>query len=201
MAEGARCWWCGDDPLYVDYHDNEWGRPQGDDVRLFEKLCLEGFQAGLSWITILRKRENFRRAFEGFRPERVARYGEPEIQRLLADAGIVRHRGKIEAAIGNARRTLEVIDRHGSLAAFLWRFEPDPATRPPRIDRSTVATLVTSLESQAMSKALRKEGFRFVGPTTMYAMMQSVGMVNDHLEDCPGRAPALAARAAFVVPR
>lgn len=197
---GERCWWCGDDPLYVDYHDNEWGRPQGDDVRLFEKLCLEGFQAGLSWITILRKRENFRRAFEGFRPERVARYGEPEIRRLLADAGIVRHRGKIEAAIGNARRALEVVDRHGSLAAFLWRFEPDPATRPARIDRSTVATLVTSPESEAMSKALRKEGFRFVGPTTMYALMQSVGMVNDHLEDCPARAPALAARAAFTVP-
>jgi len=200
MAEGERCWWCGDDPLYVDYHDNEWGRPQGDDVRLFEKLCLEGFQAGLSWITILRKRENFRRAFDGFRPERVARYGEPEIRRLLADAGIVRHRGKIEAAIGNARRALEVVERHGSLAAFLWRFEPDPATRPARIDRGTVVTLVTSPESEAMSKALRKEGFRFVGPTTMYALMQSVGMVNDHLEDCPARAPALAARAAFTVP-
>ena len=197
---GERCWWCGDDPLYVDYHDHEWGRPQGDDVRLFEKLCLEGFQAGLSWITILRKRGNFRRAFDGFRPERVARYGEAEVQRLLADAGIVRHRGKIEAAIGNARRALDVIERHGSLAAFLWRFEPDPATRPARIDRATVATLATSPESEAMSKALRKEGFRFVGPTTMYALMQSVGMVNDHLEDCPARAQALAARAAFTPP-
>lgn len=197
---GERCWWCGDDPLYVDYHDHEWGRPQGDDVRLFEKLCLEGFQAGLSWITILRKRENFRRAFDGFRPETVARYGEPEVRRLLADAGIVRHRGKIEAAIGNARRALEVIERHGSLAAFLWRFEPDPAARPARIDRATVAALVASPESQAMSKALRQAGFRFVGPTTMYALMQSTGMVNDHLEGCPARAPALAARAAFTVP-
>ncbi len=196
----ARCWWHGGDPLYLAYHDSEWGRPQADDRRLFEKLCLEGFQSGLSWLTILRKRENFRRAFEGFDPAAVARFGEADIQRLLQDAGIVRHRGKITSAINNAARALELQAEAGSLAAFFWRFEPAPASRPSRLDRATLGSLAQTAESKALAKALKGRGWSFVGPTTLYAFMQATGMVNDHLEGCCVRAEVEAARAAFARP-
>ena len=177
-----RCGWCTGAPDYVAYHDDEWGRPVVDDVRLFEKVCLEGFQSGLSWLTILRKREGFRRAFAGFEPEIVAGYGPAEVERLLSDAGIVRHRGKIEATIANARATLVAQEHHGSLAALVWSFEPSRADRPvPR--RLGDLTSVTA-ESTALSKALKKLGFRFVGPTTAYAAMESLGLVNDHLAGC-----------------
>ncbi len=179
-----RCWWCGDDPLYVAYHDDEWGKPVHDDVRLFEKICLEGFQSGLSWLTILRKRENFRRAFSGFDVRRIARYGEGDVARLLADAGIVRHRGKIRSTINNAARCMELVDEFGSLDRFVWGFAPDrpegDRSRPPGIPSHTPS-------SARLSKELKRRGFTFVGPTTMYAFMQSVGMVNDHLEGCRSR--------------
>ena len=179
-----RCWWCGDDSLYVAYHDDEWGRPVHDDVRLFEKICLEGFQSGLSWLTILRKRENFRRGFAGFEFERVARFGGNDVARLLADAGIVRHRGKIESAINNAVRCMELVDQHGSLDHFVWQFAPDQ----PEGDRSTPPGIPTHTPSSIrLSKELKQRGWSFVGPTTMYAFMQSVGMVNDHLEGCWSR--------------
>ncbi|MBM3683262.1 MAG: DNA-3-methyladenine glycosylase I [Actinobacteria bacterium] len=190
MAEGAsggRCWWCGDDPTYVAYHDEEWGRPVVDDRRLFEKLCLEGFQAGLSWLTILRKRPAFRAAFADFDPNVVARFGVRDVERLLGDAGIVRHRGKIEATVTNAGRALELIEEVGSLAAYVWSFEPAPSGRPPRLDRSTLAGLGTSPASVALSADLRRRGWRFVGPTTVYAFLQSMGVVNDHVEGCPSR--------------
>jgi len=194
------CWWPGDDPFYQRYHDEEWGRPVGDDQRLFEKLCLEGFQSGLSWITILRKRENFRKAFAGFDIATVARFGEDDVERLLQDAGIVRHRGKITAAINNAQRALELQAEAGSLAAFIWQYEPAPETRPERIDHAAMRTLAKTPESTALSKALKKRGWRFVGPTTVYAFMQSMGLVNDHLEGCEWREPTEAARAAFKRP-
>jgi len=196
-----RCWWPGDDELYRRYHDEEWGRPVADDHRLFEKLCLEGFQSGLSWLTILRKRENFRRAFAGFDPEKIARFDEQDADRLLTDPGIVRHRGKIEAVLNNARRCLELIDKEGSLAAFVWRFEPDAASRPPRITKSAVCAMSTTRESTALSKELRKRGWAFVGPTTAYAFMQSMGLVDDHMEGCWVREAVEAERAAFVRPR
>ncbi len=200
-ADGhARCWWPGADALYLGYHDSEWGRPVADDNRLFEKLCLEGFQAGLSWITILRKRENFRAAFAGFDIEKVAKFGPREIERCLADSGIVRHRGKIESVINNAKRARELVDEAGSLAAFVWRYEPEPKSRPKRIDRASLAGMSTSPESVALSKALRKRGWSFVGPTTVYAFMQAMGLVNDHLEGCGSRAEAEKERRAFVRP-
>ncbi len=179
-----RCWWCGDDPLYVRYHDDEWGRPVRDDRRLFEKICLEGFQAGLSWITILRKRENFRRAFRDFDPDRVARFTARDVERLLADEGIVRHRGKIESTINNAKRARELRDEFGSLSDYFWRWQPDPATRPRRITRDVLQALGKTPESTALSKDLRKRGWTFVGPTTIYAFMQAMGLVNDHVEGC-----------------
>jgi DNA-3-methyladenine glycosylase I len=180
----ARCWWCGDDPLYMRYHDEEWGRPVTDDARLFEKICLEGFQAGLSWITILRKRERFREVFRGFDIDGVARFGARDVERLLRDPGIVRHRGKIESTINNAKRARELRDEHGSLAAYVWRWQPDPAARPRRITRAVLTTMPTTSESTALSRDLRRRGWTFVGPTTMYAFMQAVGLVNDHVEDC-----------------
>ena len=195
----ARCGWCLATPDYVAYHDDEWGRPVVDDVRLYEKLCLEGFQSGLSWLTILRKRPAFRQAFAGFEPEAVARFDEADVQRLLADAGIVRHRGKIEATIANARATLEVQDRLGSLAALVWSFEPERATRPAPAGLGEVAS--TTPESTALSKALKRHGFRFVGPTTAYAAMQSLGVVNDHLAGCHVRSTCDDDRAASCVPR
>ena len=189
-----RCWWAGTDPLYVKYHDEEWGRPVNDDARLYEKICLEGFQAGLSWITILRKRENFRKAFAGFDPAKVARFTARDVTRLLKDAGIVRHRGKIESAINNARRTLELQEEFGSLSNYVWQFEADHADRPKRITMEALKKMATSPASTALSKDLRKRGWTFVGPTTMYAFMQSMGLVNDHLHDCPSRSDCERAR-------
>jgi DNA-3-methyladenine glycosylase I len=196
----ARCWWGASDPAYVPYHDREWGFPVADDRRLFEKICLEGFQAGLSWLTILRKREAFRRAFAGFDIEQVARFDQRRVAKLLADPGIIRHRGKIESAIHNARRALELVAEAGSLAAFVWRFEPAPSSRPRRLTRAALVRLTETAESRALSKELRRRGFRFVGPTTLYAFMQSVGIVNDHLEACAARPRAEAARARFAPP-
>lgn len=189
-----RCPWSGTDPLYVAYHDTEWGFPVSDDRRLFEKLALEGFQAGLSWRTILAKREAFRRAFAGFDVEAVARFGETDVKRLLGDASIVRHRGKIEATIGNARRAVELIEEVGSLAAYVRRFAPDPATRPARVTWDFVRATSVTPESKAMSKDLKGRGWRFVGPTTVYAFMQATGIVNDHVERCFVRAEVERAR-------
>jgi DNA-3-methyladenine glycosylase I len=183
----ARCFWGGSDADYARYHDEEWGRPVGDDRRLFEKLCLEGFQSGLSWLTILRKRENFRKAFAGFDPAKIARFGEKDVQRLLGDAGIIRHRGKIEATIKNAKAMVELAEREGSLAAFVWRHEPPKAGRPERMTREALVAMTTCPESVALSKALKKRGWGFVGPTTVYAFMQAMGLVNDHLEACAWR--------------
>ena len=193
-ADGKqRCWWGNGDAAYEAYHDTEWGFPQGDDVRLFEKVCLEGFQSGLSWITILRKRENFRIAFDGFQPDRVAEYGDAEIERLLQDAGIVRHRGKIEATINNAARALELRDEFGSLAGYFWSWEPPRGPAPTDIAATTDV-------STALSKDLKKRGWRFVGPTTAYAFMQAMGLVNDHVEGCWVRTEVVAARKGFTPP-
>ena len=190
-----RCAWPGEDPLYVRYHDDEWGRPVTDDTRLFEKICLEGFQAGLSWITIPRKRENFRKAFTGFEPAAVARFTARDVQRLLKDEGIVRHRGKIESTINNAKQALALIDEKGSLAAYFWSWEPAAAERPRTVTRDTLKAMTTSAQSIAMSKDLKKRGWSFVGPTTSYAFMQAMGLVNDHLHDCGVRAEVEKARA------
>jgi DNA-3-methyladenine glycosylase I len=195
-----RCHWCGTGAEYCAYHDNEWGFPVADDRRLFEKLCLEGFQAGLSWLTILRKRNAFRAAFANFDFEQLARFTERDVERLLGDAGIIRHRGKIEAAIHNARCALTLLDSESSLAAYFWRFEPDPKTRPRKLTRDELATMTTSAESVALSKDLKRRGWKFVGPTTMYALMQAMGLVNDHQHDCEARAEVDRARAAFTVP-
>jgi DNA-3-methyladenine glycosylase I len=195
-----RCPWATSAPEYVRYHDEEWGFPAGDDVRLFEKVCLEGFQAGLSWLTILRKRDAFRRAFAGFDLEKVARFGARDVERLLADAGIVRHRGKIESTINNARRACDLRDELGSLAAYFWAFEPGPADRPRRLTWATLRRMSTTPASVALSRDLRKRGWTFVGPTTMYAFMQAVGIVNDHLDGCFVRARAERARRAFARP-
>ncbi len=194
----TRCWWATADPLYVAYHDDEWGRPVADDVRLFEKLALEGFQAGLSWLTILRKRDNFRRAFRGFDPPHVARFGARDVARLLADEGIVRHRGKVEAAIHNARLVREVQREHGSFAAYLWSFAPE--ARSQRAPRTRAAVPATTPASTALATDLRRRGFRFVGPTTVYAFMQAMGLVNDHMIGCASRAACEHARRGFVVP-
>jgi DNA-3-methyladenine glycosylase I len=183
----TRCWWAGTDPLYVQYHDEEWGRPVRDDRRLFEKICLEGFQAGLSWLTILRKREHFREAFAGFDIDRVARFTTRDVNRLLQDAGIVRHRGKIESTINNARRAIDLGAEHGSLANYFWTWQPDPASRPRRITRAVLKNMATTAESTALSKDLRRRGWTFVGPTTVYAFMQAMGLVNDHEERCEVR--------------
>ena len=180
----ARCWWGAGDALYRSYHDTEWGRPVDRDVLLFEKLALEGFQSGLSWLTILRKRENFRKAFMSFEIEKVARFNKRSVQRLMSDGGIVRNRAKIEATINNARRCLELIDEFGSLAAYVWRFEPDLGTRPSTLDRDSMMEISTSDESIALSKDLRRRGWAFVGPTTAYAFMEAMGLVNDHLTGC-----------------
>ncbi len=176
----ARCGWAGTDPLYVAYHDDEWGRPVTDDTRLFEKLCLEGFQAGLSWITILRKRPAFREAFAGFDMPTVAAYTEADVERLLGDAGIVRHRGKITAAIANASRALELIDEAGSLSAHVRTFTSEPHPRP----RALSEIPATTAASTALSKDLKRRGWRFVGPTTVYAFMQAMGLVDDHVAGC-----------------
>jgi DNA-3-methyladenine glycosylase I len=184
----------------VDYHDTEWGRPVDEDRRLFEKLSLEGFQAGLSWLTILRKRANFRAAFANFDIAAVARFGESDVARLMSDVGIVRNRAKVEATINNARRCADLADEFGSLAAYVWRFEPAVEARPEVLDYSTLMGMSTSAASKAMSKDLRKRGWSFVGPTTVYAFMQAMGLVNDHLEGCGVRLTVEAARAAFPRP-
>jgi DNA-3-methyladenine glycosylase I len=187
-----RCRWCGAAPEFLVYHDTEWGFPVSDDRRLFEKLSLEGFQSGLSWRTILAKRENFRAAFHNFDVDRIARFGARDVGRLLKDEGIVRHRGKIEAVINNARRAQEVVKREGSLAALIWRYEPAQPAKPQRAS--------TSPESTALSKSLKKQGFTFVGPTTVYAFMQAMGLINDHVEDCVIRAKVERARKTFKRP-
>jgi DNA-3-methyladenine glycosylase I len=195
-----RCWWPGEDPLYVRYHDEEWGRPVADDRRLFEKICLEGFQAGLSWITILRKRQHFRDAFAGFDPAAVARFTSRDINRLLKNTGIVRHRGKIESAISNARRALALVEERGSLAAYFWSWEPDPGDRPARVSRAALMRMSTTPASMALSKDLKMRGWTFVGPTTVYAFMQAMGLVNDHIHDCGVRADIERLRGRFKRP-
>jgi len=183
-TEKTRCFWAGSEGIYLDYHDREWGRPVVSDTRLFEKLCLEGFQSGLSWLTILRKRDNFRAAFHGFDIDRVAAMDEADIERLLQDAGIVRHRGKIASTINNAGRALDLQAEFGSLAAYFWSFEPKPADRPDALTWEVLKTMAETDASRALSKDLRKRGFSFVGPTTSYAFMQAMGLVNDHVEGC-----------------
>jgi len=192
----TRCFWCAADPIYVRYHDTEWGFPVHDDRHLFEKITLEGFQSGLSWLTILRKRENFRAAFDDFDIEKIARYSSRTVTRLLKDAGIVRHRGKIESTINNARRCADLIDAEGSLARFAWQFEPAPKSRPRKLTWAVLRTMSSTPESTALSKALKQRGWTFVGPTTMYAFMQAMGLVNDHLHGCDVRVHAEAARTA-----
>lgn len=200
--DGSRvCWWGADDVDYRSYHDHEWGRPVADDNHLFELLSLEGFQSGLSWLTILRKRDNFRAAFRGFDIPAVARFNSRSVDRLLQDAGIVRHRGKIEAVINNAKRSADLVDEFGSLAAYAWSYEPDPETRPDLLDKAALFEMTTSAESVAMSKDLKARGWSFVGPTTVYSFIQSAGIVNDHLDGCAFRAPAIEARDRFQVPR
>jgi len=189
-----RCRWCAAAPEFFAYHDAEWGFPVGEDIRLFEKLCLESFQSGLSWRTILAKRENFRAAFHGFDFNRMALFTDADVQRLLGDAGIVRHRGKIEAVINNARRAQELVKAEGSLAAFLWRYEP------PAEALSAPQTASVSPASIALSKELKKRGWKFVGPTTVFAFMQAMGLINDHAEGCVIRADAERARRAFLRP-
>lgn len=192
----ARCFWCVRDPLYRHYHDAEWGRPVADDRALFEKLCLEGFQAGLSWYTILKKREALRRAFAGFEIERLACFGPREVAQLLQDPAIVRHRGKIEAVMTNARAALAIIEKEGSLARLLWRFAPEQDPPPPR-DAAELQARTTSPEAIALAAELKRRGFRFFGPTTAYAFMQAMGFVNDHLEGCAVRPEVEAQRAGF----
>jgi DNA-3-methyladenine glycosylase I len=194
-----RCWWAANTEDYADYHDNEWGYPVMDDSRLFEKICLEGFQSGLSWLTILRKRDNFRRAFADFDFEKVARFNKRSVERLLKDAGIVRHRGKIEATINNGKRAADLVDEYGSLAAYFWRFEPEP--RKARFTKRELMTLTTTSESVALSKDLKRRGWSFVGPTTAYAFMQAMGLVNDHLDGCSVRELATDARRHFERPQ
>ncbi len=194
-ADGrTRCGWCGDAPDYVRYHDDEWGFPVTSDTRLFEKLVLDGFQAGLSWLTILRKRDAFRRGFAGFDPAKVARFGARDVTRLVGDAGIVRHRGKIESAINNAKRALEMIEARGSIAAHVWSFEPAAKARPKKLTRAALEKLAHSPASHALAKDLKQRGWTFVGPTTVYAFMQAMGLVDDHLDGCHVRAAVEAAR-------
>ena len=196
----TRCWWHGGAEDYQTYHDFEWGWPVDEDRTLFEKICLEGFQAGLSWITILRKRENFRTGFANFEFEKVARFTEKDVERLLQDAGIVRHRGKIESTINNAQRACDLVDEWGSLAAYFWSHEPPPSCRPPVISKAAMAKLGKTPESTALSKDLKKRGWSFVGPTTVYAFMQAMGLVNDHLEGCYSRDIVEGLRIEFIRP-
>ncbi len=195
-----RCFWSDGSPLYDAYHDREWGWPVVDDIRLFEKISLEGFQAGLSWITILKKREAFRAGFDGFDVRKVAAYTEADVQRLLGDAGIVRHRGKIEAVIHNAGRAIELQREFGSLARYFWGYEIDVSKRPKRLTVEVLRSFTTAPEAIALSKDLKKRGWKFVGPTTMYAFMQAMGLVNDHQHDCHVRAAVEDARRALPRP-
>ena len=195
-----RCFWTDGSELYDAYHDDEWGRPVTDDIRLFEKISLEGFQAGLSWITILKKRQHFRAGFDGFDFHKVARYDDSDVQRLLADTGIVRHRGKIEAAINNAGRAIELQREFGSLARYFWQYEVDISKRPKKLTVDLLRTFTTAPEAIALSKDLKKRGWKFVGPTTMYAFMQAMGLVNDHQQDCHVRGEIEAKRKALQRP-
>ena len=196
----TRCFWGASGEDYPRYHDEEWGFPVEDDTRLFEKICPEGFQSGLSWLTILRKRENFRAAFAGFDIDKIARFRAAKVDKLLNDAGIVRHRGKIESTINNAKRARELRDEFGSLAAYFWQHEPSAKSRPKRMTWAKLKTLASTPESKALSKDLKRRGWSFVGPTTAYAFMQAMGLVNDHVEGCSARDECLAARAKFAVP-
>lgn len=196
----ARCFWAGGDPDYIDYHDLEWGVPTANDLTLFEKICLEGFQSGLSWLTILRKRNNFREAFEGFDFERVAKFTDADVDRLLGNPGIVRHRGKIRSTINNAMRARELATETGSLARYFWSWEPTEESRPAYLDHATLLSLTKSPESTAMSKDLKRRGWTFVGPTTAYAFMQAMGLVNDHIEGCFARPRIERLRATFKRP-
>lgn len=189
-----RCRWAGGAPDFMDYHDKEWGFPVDDDFRLFEKICLEGFQSGLSWRTILSKRENFRNAFCGFDFNKIAEFSDHDVQGLLADAGIVRHRGKIEAVINNAKRAEEIVETHGSLAAFIWQYEP------PKETLAEPQTVSTSESANTLSKDLKKLGWKFVGPTTLYAFMQAMGLINDHADGCSIRPLVAKARDDFKSP-
>jgi DNA-3-methyladenine glycosylase I len=195
-----RCFWCSQSPDYIAYHDDEWGLPVVDDRLLFEKICLEGFQSGLSWLTVLRKREGFRRAFAGFDIETIARFTPAKVAQLLSDPAIIRHRGKIESVVNNARRAGELIEECGSLASFVWRFEPPALLRRGKVTREVLMARSTSPDSTAMSKELRKRGWSFLGPTTAYAFMQAMGLVNDHLEGCFAREVAQRAREALRLP-
>ncbi len=195
----ARCWWGDSDELYRAYHDTEWGRPVSDDRRLFEKLSLEGFMSGLSWLTILRKRENFRAAFHGFDVSAIARFTTRDVARLMGDAGIVRNRAKIEATINNARRLGDLVEEFGTFAAYAWRFEPKP--RRKLLDQEALIALGTSPEAVAMSKDLRKRGWGFVGPTTVYSFMQAMGLVNDHLRGCAAGVEVERLRQSFTRPK
>jgi len=194
----TRCWWPGTHDDYRRYHDEEWGRPVDDDHRLFEKICLEGFQSGLSWLTILRKRDRFREVFHDFDVERVARMGERDVNRLVKDAGIIRHRGKIESVLNNAKRAVELAEAEGSLAAYFWRYEPAASERPKKVTKGAIPAKTDT--STALSKDLKKMGWSYVGPTTCYAFMQAMGMVNDHLHGCFARETIEKARASFVRP-
>ncbi len=197
----VRCAWHGGKDDYRLYHDTEWGRPQDDEHRLFEKICLEGFQSGLSWLTILRKRDNFRAAFADFDFEKVAKFGDDDIERLVNDAGIIRHRGKIVSTINNANRAMEMVEAEGSLGAWFWSFaEPAKADRPEKITWDAVMAMATTPTSTEMSKQLKKRGWSFVGPTTCYAFMQAMGIVNDHVEGCAFREKTQAELDAFTVP-
>jgi DNA-3-methyladenine glycosylase I len=204
LIEGAdgklRCFWHDNKDDYLAYHDLEWGRPVDDDHRLFEKICLEGFQSGLSWLTILRKRENFRTAFAGFDFDKVARFDAHDVERLVQDAGIIRHRGKIASTVNNAARAIELRREFGSLAAYFWSFEPGPDQRPDRMDFETLRTLGQTDISRMISKDLKKRGWSFVGPTTVYAFMQAMGLVNDHIEGCCVREEVEALRRDFIRP-
>jgi len=195
----VRCWWSDSDDLYRSYHDLEWGRPTADDRRLFEKLILEGFMSGLSWLTILRKRENFRAAFRGFDPAVVARFGARDAKRLMNDAGIVRNRAKIDATINNARRYADLVEEFGSFAAYVWGYAPKP--RRKLLDRDELMQASTSDEAIAMSKDLRRRGWGFVGPTTVYSFMQAMGLVNDHIRGCAAGAEVQRLRREFTPPR
>lgn len=195
-----RCWWCTAQEDYRIYHDQEWGRPVAQDQLLFEKLCLEGFQAGLSWLTILRKREHFRQAFQGFDFQVIAHYGSTEVETLQQNPGIVRHRKKIESVINNAQRACELVQEYGSLARYFWSFEPDPHLRPMQLDYMTLVDLSQTETSRALSRDLKKRGWSFVGPNTVYAFMQAMGLVNDHLQGCDLRSEVEQERQRFARP-
>jgi DNA-3-methyladenine glycosylase I len=196
----VRCWWGGEHDDYIEYHNREWGRPVDDDHLLFEKICLEGFQSGLSWLTILRKRDRFREVFHGFDFERIARMNKRDVNRLVKDAGIIRHRGKIESVLNNAKRAMEMAETHGSLGAFFWSFEPPQKERPRKMTKNALMKLGKTEASTRLSKSLKKQGWSFVGPTTCYAFMQAMGIVNDHIEGCFARDEVEALRTKFVRP-